>query len=70
MLHAHASFVLLCAVVGAQAGDEPKPTREPLDRTGVAWTLPFSSALARAKAEQRLLFVPVIAGGTDATGCW
>lgn len=70
MLHANASLSLLCAVVAAQAGGDANAAREPLDKTGVAWTLPFRAALARAKAEHRLLFVPVIAGGTDATGCW
>lgn len=62
-------FATFLTVATAQQAPAPAPT-PPLDRTGVAWCLPFAAAQARSKQEQRLLFVPVIAGGTDATGCW
>lgn len=57
------------AVVFAQS--DPKASAPlQLDKTGVTWSASFAAALARAKAERRLIFVPVIAGGTDKTGCW
>lgn len=70
MLHRPLFFATLCTIAASQ---EPKSTAQQpavLDRTGVAWSLPFAAAQTRAKQEQRLIFAPVIAGGTDATGCW
>jgi len=63
--------ILLCASAALQAQGEPgaAPAVAP-DRTGVAWVLPFAAAKTRAASEHRLVFVPVIAGGTNPTGCW
>ena len=43
---------------------------EQLDRTGVAWTLPFATAQERARAERRLLLIKPIAFGTEKSGGW
>ena len=68
MLHRPLLFAAFCTLAASQEKTSPQPA--PLDRTGVAWSLPFAAAQARAKQEQRLIFAPVIAGGTDSTGCW
>ena len=66
--------LLLLGAVPAQEPADNEPTaalgHTGLDHTGIEWKLPFASAQAQAKQQQRLLFVPVIAGGTNATGCW
>lgn len=64
MRHALPVLTALCGLASAQS------EKRPLDRTGVDWTLPFTRAQALAKERQRLIFVPVIAGGTDRSGCW
>lgn len=40
------------------------------DQSGIEWVLPFEAARARARAEQRLLFLKPIAFGTSADGGW
>lgn len=40
------------------------------DHTGIAWSLPFDAARARATAERRLLLIKPIAFGTTADGGW
>ena len=41
-----------------------------LDKTGLDWVLPFDKALAKAKAEKRLLLIKPIAFGTSPDGGW
>jgi hypothetical protein len=43
---------------------------EQLDKTGVDWVLPFEKALAKAKAEKRILLIKPIAFGTSPDGGW
>ena len=57
---------LSCAVVAQVPEDHP--VRH--DRTGIAWQVPFATALAKAKAQQRLLVIKPVAFGTTADGCW
>lgn len=40
------------------------------DRTGIRWVHPFRKALAKAKAEGRLLLFLPLAGGTNHKGDW
>ena len=70
MLKHTTAALALATMTAAQAAAEAPERRQPLDRTGVDWCLPFAAAQARAAAEGRLIFVPVIAGGTDKTGRW
>ena len=63
---------LLLALPLAQ---EPTPQGPPTcraiaDQTGIEWTFPFSSALERAKRENRILMVKPIAFGTTRDGGW
>ena len=58
--------LLLFALLTAPAHAEGKL----LDKTGIRWELPFDKALAKAKAEKRLLLIKPIAFGTSADGGW
>ena len=40
------------------------------DSTGIEWTLPFKSALEKAKKEKRLILIKPIAFGTEKNGGW
>ncbi len=58
-------------VMPATADDRPVPgTREKPsgDLLKIDFTLPFSKALAKAKAENRMIFLKPIYGGMDAEG--
>ena len=58
--------LLLLALVATPAYAEGKS----LDKTGIHWELPFEKALAKAKADNRLLLIKPIAFGTSADGGW
>lgn len=65
----------VCQPLHAQGRDETLPaaaqrTTKKIDRTGVAWVLPFSEAVEKARKEDRLLAIKMIAFGTNASGCW
>ncbi len=69
-----AALAVLC-YGGASAGSPPHASVSSVqtcrrDRSGVEWALPFTAALARAKAEERLLFIKPIAFGTSSDGGW
>lgn len=57
-------FLLLAAFARADGHPLAK------DKTGLNWTLPFKAALAKAKAEKRLLLVKPVAFGTSPDGGW
>ena len=40
------------------------------DKTGLAWVLPFKSALATAKKDGRILMIKPVAFGTTPDGGW
>lgn len=48
------------------------PDAHPLDKdkTGIEWVQPFDKALAKAKAEKRLLAIKPVAFGTSRDGGW
>jgi hypothetical protein len=48
--------------------NESNPLKK--DKTGISWTLPFKSALAKAKKENRLLLIKPVAFGTSLDGGW
>lgn len=56
--------ILLLAAAGAAEHPLAK------DATGIRWVHPFEKALARAKAEHRMILFLPLAGGTDAAGNW
>ena len=41
-----------------------------LDRTGIAWQIPFDTARSRAIETKRLIAIKPVAFGTTADGCW
>ena len=41
-----------------------------LDRTGIAWQIPFDAARGRAMETKRLIAIKPVAFGTTADGCW
>ena len=58
-------------VMPATADDRPVPATEAKpggDLLKIDFTLPFSKALAKAKAENRMLFLKPIYGGMNAEG--
>ncbi len=40
------------------------------DRTGVAWVVPFTKAIEKARKDKRLLMIKPIAFGTSKNGGW
>jgi hypothetical protein len=48
------------------------PTDHPvqLDRTGIAWVLPFELAQSRSNETGHPLLIKAVAFGTTVTGCW
>lgn len=65
---------LLTAILAfsATGQDDTKGTVHPVrhDRTGIAWTTPFESALSLAQTGKRLLVIKPVAFGTTPEGCW
>ena len=60
---------LLAATAVAQ--EEPA-AKHPvlLDRTGIAWQVPFESAREKATESKRIIAIKPVAFGTTLTGCW
>ena len=54
----------------AQESEAEQDIPKKIDQTGIKWVLPFSAALEKAKQENRILAIKMIAFGTDSTGCW
>ena len=57
--------LLFCASL-SWSGDHPLN----MDRTGMKWVLPFSSAQKQASTEKRLLLIKPVAFGTSRDGGW
>ena len=57
------------AVVGQDKNVANKQEKK-IDQTGIDWVMPFPDALAKAKKENRILAIKMIAFGTNSTGCW
>jgi hypothetical protein len=51
-----------------RGGSQEKPCTK--DKTGVAWTHPFTDAQKKSKDSSRLLLIKPIAFGTDDAGGW
>ena len=67
-MHALALALGLFVAVQGEAPAAEHPMR--LDRTGIVWEIPFTSARERAAKERRLLAIKPVAFGTTAGGCW
>lgn len=68
-------ITIICAVFCAAAGQcdgwqSAAGQERKLDQTGVQWSSTFAQAMERAKKENRLLMIKMIAGGTNSSGCW
>ena len=60
-------LTLLALVLPAFAQAQPSKN---LDKTGLRWVVPFEDALAKAKAQKRLLVIKPVAFGTSPDGGW
>lgn len=73
LLHVLVLVALLGSPVVPASAEEPQA--EPAscldrDKTGMPWVHPFKHALAKAKAEGRLLMIKPVAFGTTPDGGW
>ena len=59
---------LLLAVALTAPAQDTHPLKR--DKTGIRWALPFTGALERARAENRILLIKPVAFGTTRDGGW
>ncbi len=68
------SIMLSCSALVAQEVNRGDQATENLgkkiDQTGINWSMPFSKANEKAKTQNRIIAIKMIAGGTNKTGCW
>ena len=63
-----ASTILIATAVAQEDSASEHPVR--LDRTGIAWYIPFESARIQATESNCLIAIKPVAFGTTPDGCW